>query len=426
MPKRAAPLTAVQISQLKPDPKKTIEIADGLCVGLWHRLTPTGARSWSLSIRDRAGVRRRYALGGNLSLSEARQAGEEMRRRVKAGEDPTAERKAARERVDGQGLGALVDTYFETGPGAALKTKREQLKRIKSVFAKHLNTSAETITLAQLQITADKHASKSSAGAAVRYLQPILKWAHKRSYVPNQIVLDKPQDPNPIKQRRLNEAELRRLLPHLNGIYGRACRFLLLTGVRVSELTQARWHEFDIEGGVWTIPGDRRKDTRSNNKRREKAHPDHVVPLSRQALEIIKEIRAEREAVSPVYGDIEGGELVFVGTKGTVLGNWDRNIKRLIAASGVEDWSAHAMRRTCSTAAGDLGAPPHVVSVILGHKTLATESPGGGVLAQSDLQGRYNKSRYMKEVQAALQAVADFLDGLENGAGKIIPMRKMQ
>ncbi len=112
--------------------------------------------------------------------------------------------------------------------------------------------------------------------------------------------------------------------------------------------------------------------------------------------------------------------------KGGALANWDRNIKALIAASGVEDWSAHALRRTCSTAAGELGAPPHVVSVILGHKTLATEAPGGGVLTQSDLQGRYNKSRYLREVQTALQAVADCLDGLEAGAGKIIPMRKMQ
>ncbi len=66
------------------------------------------------------------------------------------------------------------------------------------------------------------------------------------------------------------------------------------------------------------------------------------------------------------------------------------------------------------------------MSVILGHRTLASEAPGGGVLAQSDLQGRYNKSRYPKEVQAALQAVADYLDGLETGAGKIIPIRKMQ
>lgn len=75
------------------------------------------------------------------------------------------------------------------------------------------------------------------------------------------------------------------------------------------------------------------------------------------------------------------------------------------------DVTPHALRRTCATLAGDLGCAPHVVSALLGHRSI-----GGS------LHAGYNQSRYRAEVGQALQMVADVLDSLAAGEDKIISL----
>ena len=166
-----------------------------------------------------------------------------------------------------------------------------------------------------------------------------------------------------------------------------AARFMLLTGARREEVCGATWGE--IKDGVWTIPGARRKDTRPNARR---AKEDHVVPLSRQAMALIERL-----------GPGEPDALVFAGERGARLTNWPRWSARMERRLGF-DVTPHALRRTCATLAGDLGHPPHVVSALLGHRSI-----GGS------LHAGYNQSRYRAEVADALQMVADLLDALAAG-----------
>jgi integrase len=98
-------------------------------------------------------------------------------------------------------------------------------------------------------------------------------------------------------------------------------------------------------------------------------------------------------------GTDEPGGLVFRGERGGGLVNWDRWLKRLFVASGTSGWSAHALRRTAATLAGELGVPPHVVEVMLGHRSI------GG-----QLHAGYNQSRYSNEHATALRNLADELD----------------
>jgi integrase len=128
------------------------------------------------------------------------------------------------------------------------------------------------------------------------------------------------------------------------------------------------------------------------------------IPLSRQALSLLEEIKAAELSRRQLEGngdDIALGDMVFVGQKGGKLDNWDRWLKANFKKSGVDGWSAHALRRTTATLAGGTGAAPHVVSVILGHANL-----GGQLVAG------YNKSRYEVEHAAVLQDVADRIDEL--------------
>jgi Arm DNA-binding domain len=125
MPKRVAALNAKQIARWKPDSSRTLELVDGAVPGLRVRLTSNGAMTWSLSARIN-GTRRRIGIGEGLGLAEARRRAEDARSRIARGDDPTADRNAARERRKaadkGIGtLGSVIATYYENGDGAPLK-----------------------------------------------------------------------------------------------------------------------------------------------------------------------------------------------------------------------------------------------------------------------------------------------------------------
>ena len=131
-----------------------------------------------------------------------------------------------------------------------------------------------------------------------------------------------------------------------------------------------------------------------------------VVSLSRQAIELLKMIEASREQTprlrSPEPRTPETG-LIFISASGTELGNWSRWFRKIIKLTGVPGWSAHVLRRTSATLAGDLGAPPHVISVMLGHSN-----------AGRQLVASYNHSTYSSEHKYILQRVADKLEEIES------------
>src|SRR3954454_2902841 len=126
MPRRIQPLTAKRLDAVRPRGVEVVELGDGLLPGLRVRISQ-GGRYWSLNIRNLRGERRRFDVGDNLSLAEARRRAETLKQKVKQGDDPTGERRMLRQRTNdakaGIGtLGSIIDAYF-TGDGAALRTR---------------------------------------------------------------------------------------------------------------------------------------------------------------------------------------------------------------------------------------------------------------------------------------------------------------
>jgi integrase len=407
MAKRVPALSAAAVAKIKPDPVRTLEFVDGDVPGLRLRVTPKGTRTWSLNIRA-SGVMRRFEVGAGLGLAEARVKARLIRQRVAAGADPTAEKRENRTRAvsakRGVGtFGAAVEEYFSAGNGAGLKTKAEQLRRIRSVFKAHLDRPGVDVLSSELQRAVDPHTAKVSAARAVAYVTPVLKWAVKRGLMKGVFDLEKPLQDAP-RQKVMGEAELAAVWPTLTDSYGRCCRFMLLTGARLDEARNATWGQFNLQMRVWTIPAAVRKDTRAQTRRRLAPKPAMHVPLSQQAVALLDEVKVAELSHRQLQGVSEEpkpADLVFVGQRGGKLDNWDRWLKANAKKSGVSGWSAHALRRTTATLAGNLGAPPHVVSVILGHSNL-----GGQLVAG------YNKSRYEIEHAKVLQDVAHRIDGL--------------
>ena len=409
MAKRVPPLNAAALTKFKPDPVKVLELVDGEVPGLRVRITPAKTLTWSLNIRAQ-GKMRRFDVGRGLSLTDARDRARDLRRRIKDGADPTAEKRAARQRTHlaSQGIGtfdAILDTYFTSGLGAGLSTKDDQMRRIRSVFASHLKRMALEVKSSELQISIDNHGAKVSAARATGYLTPILDWAKRRDLVVGDFTLEKPiQDA--VKQRVLSPVELAALLPNFKDHHGICARFMLHTGSRLSEATEATWSQIDLEAKTWTLSPESRKDTRSLSRRRQKPKQALVIPLSRQASQLLQETREAdiaRQRLNGLPEGIQRKDLLFVGPKGAKLSNWDRWLKVKTTETGVSGWSAHALRRTTATLAGDLGAAPHIVSVILGHSNI-----GGQLVAG------YNHSPYRSEHVQILQSIADRLEAIES------------
>src|SRR5690606_1138213 len=109
---------------VRPHPTKAVELVDGAVSGLRLRILPSGKKTWSLAMRAN-GVMRRVEVGSGLGLSEARTKAEDLRRKIKEGADPTAEKRTARLKalsaLEGVGtFGSVIDAYFISGNGAGL------------------------------------------------------------------------------------------------------------------------------------------------------------------------------------------------------------------------------------------------------------------------------------------------------------------
>jgi integrase len=399
MPRRIQPLTAKRLDAVRPSGDKVVELGDGLLPGLRVRIS-RGGRYWSLNIRNSKGERRRFDVGDGLSLAEARARAETLKQAIKRGADPTGERREARQRVrdakSGIGtFGSVIDTYF-AGDGASLRTKGEQRARIRHVFIKHLDRPAIEITVRDLQLAADAHPSASSASRAITYLKPLARWAEKRGLMQGRFSeMDKPIERSIEDGGHavLDRDTLALVLPEFDqGHHGPAAKFMLWTGARLDEVCSATWNEFNLDAGVWTVAAGRRKDTRSRTRRKQVPAQPHVIPLPRQAIYMLVKMREEKTP----------GELVFPNAHGGKLDNWDRWSKSIFKRTGTSGWTRHDLRRTCATLAGELNVAPHIISIMLGHKTPEN----------NHLLGIYNKGRYRQQHGEALQAVADQLDKL--------------
>ncbi|HYU45524.1 MAG TPA: tyrosine-type recombinase/integrase [Terriglobales bacterium] len=389
MPKRVPPLSAKTLAAVRPG-SEAIELVDGFLPGLRVRILPSGARTWSLNVRDSKGVRRRFDVGAGLGLAEARRKAERLRQAVREGADPTTQRRAARQRAqaarDGEGtLRALLDTYFVTGPGGRQRRVAQNKQLVQAVFNQALGKPMLDIHGHELQLIADSWRSAATASLAVRLIRPCLKWAEKRGLVLAGVAnLEQPATVRK-RERVLATDELRGIWRHLRGPHGDVIKWLLWTGCRLNEAAGMTWGEIEATG--WVIPAARAKNGRQR-----------TVPLPAQAVDLLR-------SFEPGKADA----LVFPSKRGGMLSNWDRETKRLQALSNTTGWHRHDLRRTVATMLGDLGFAPHVVSVVLGHAHIAE-----GATAV------YARSRYQREHREALQALADEINLVVAGKRKIV------
>lgn len=401
-------LTVTAIRNAKPA-DKVQRLSDGR--GLYLEVTPTGGRYWRLKYRH-AGKEKRLALGvfPAVSLAEARKRRDEARKVIEAGRDPAAERKArkaqaalsaantfeavAREWLAGQErkmtpatygkaermLAANVFPWIGDRPVGEIEAP-DLLAVLKRIEARGANETAHRIkarcgqvfryAVAHGLLTRDPSADLRGA------LAPIVSKSHAAVTDPAQV------------------ADLLRALDGYAGQFTTRCALRLapLVFARPGELRHMEWAELDLDSGEWRIPAHKMKMREA-----------HVVPLSSQAVAILREL-------APLTGR---GRYVFPGIRTATEPMSENTVNAALRRMGFDKdtMTGHGFRAMASTRLNEMGWAPDVIERQLAHAE------------RNKVRAAYNRAQYMAERRKMMQAWADYLDQLKAGANVVAFKRK--
>jgi integrase len=378
-------LTQLKVDKLRPDPSKRLEVPDHLYPQLRLVVQPSGARAFA--VRTRVGGKPvKITLPAGLDLKDARDAAREILAEVAKGKDP----RAARRQRSATTLGGVAELYLKDTAGQVRpKTRIERERHLRRDWRPlHDRPLAE---VRKGEVAARLLEIKDEAGAIAANrsrttLHNLLEWAIDQDLLEANVVAStrRPLRKEPTRTRILTPDERREVWAATagGGAYDAIVRLLLLTGQRREEVGGMRWSEVDLGKALWSVPSERTKNGLP-----------HLVPLSRQAVELIK--------AQPRH---EGRDFVFGEGEGPFSG-WSRSRNRLDRRlpQDMPRWVLHDLRRSVSTAMNDeLGIAPHVVEAVINH--VSGEARRG-------VAGVYNRAQYLKERTRALQAWADHSSG---------------
>jgi integrase len=371
-------LTAVRVRSLK-EPGR---YSDGQ--GLMLVVGKDGSRKWVLRVQA-DGRRRDFGLGAaaQVSLAEARDAAATVRKQVKAGQDPRAEKRRARETIP-TFRDAALQVHDEHKP--SWKNAKHAAQWLASL-EQHAFPALGSVRVDKIDgpMVRDVLAGiwlkiPETARRVRQRIGAVLDWAHGKGYRQSEtstrsISRGLPKQPKDQQHfAAMPYADVPAFLVKLQGTdkAGETVRlafeFLILTAVRSGEMRGAQWDEVDLETRLWTIPAQRMK-----------AGKAHVVPLSARAVAILERMRELRCGEDQI--------LVFGGAK---LGRpmSDMTLTMLLRRMGVNA-TAHGFRSSFRDwAAEATNFPREVAEAALAH---AVESRVEAAYRRSDLLDKRRK-----------------------------------
>jgi integrase len=385
-------LTNTQVSKSKPL-KKPYKLTDG--GGMYLLISPTGSKYWRLKYRLH-GKEKTFAIGvfPKVSLAEAREKRDTAKRVIEAGNDPVQKRSLEKQKkvIDSENTFEVIALEWYEQQRERWKQhhavdvlnsiKREVFpalgkrplidittQEVLSVIRKIENRGALDVAGRILQRTTSVFRYAVQTGRLTANPATELRGAVKQRKVKHQPSLKADDLPEFLNKLELYEGEpLTRL----------ALKLLLLTFVRPGELRFAEWGEINFKENLWTIPAGRMK-----------MGAEHLVPLSRQAIATLEEIRP------------------FSGHRGYVFPSRNREGKVMsentmtyaLYRLGYHSRAVpHGFRSTASTILNEQGWRPDVVERQLAHAEKNT------------VRAAYHRSEYLPDRTKMMQHWADYLD----------------
>lgn len=296
-------LTDIKVRSAKPQ-EKEYTLVDG--DGMFLLIHPNGSKYWRFRFRF-GGKQHLMAFGvyPETSLADARQKREEARRLVAAGIDPREHKRAVKEEQAKENI--TFESVAREWHAANKKWSEEHSRRVLKSLEDNLFSAIGKRSIEELK-TRDLLAPIKVVEATGRFevasrLQQrttaIMRYAVQSGlidYNPAQEMAGAVASSNRIHRPALELKRLPELLHRIDCYTGRlltrqAVELTLLIFIRSSELRFARWSEIDFETAMWTIPAERVAiEGVKHSQRGSKMHTPHLVPLSRQAVDILKQI----------------------------------------------------------------------------------------------------------------------------------------
>lgn len=391
-------LTDTKLRNLKPR-DRLYKVADR--DGMYVAVTPAGAVSfrynYALHGRQETLTIGRYGVGG-ITLAEARERLHEAKRLIADGKSPAREKSREKSRVQGaETFDAWAQKWLR---GHQMADSTRDMRR--SVYERELAPRFGSLKLAEinhedLRALTDAIVDRGAPATAVHVREIVMhvyRWAQERGQkVENPAEMVRPTsiarfEP---KDRALSPDEIGLMYEYLETVgtgpqFRAAAKLLLLTMVRKSELTDAKWSEVNFTEAVWKIPKERMKRRR-----------DHLVFLSRQALDIfvaLKTFAGGSEYVLPSRYDTDTP--MSSATLNRVLQIVYTNAQK--DGKPLAKFGPHDLRRTASTLLHEAGYNTDWIEKCLAHE-------------QQGVRAVYNKAEYAEQRREMLQDWADMIDG---------------
>lgn len=394
-------LTDVKIKSLKTK-EKPYAVADEK--GLSIEVSPKGSKWWRFKYRFE-GKQKRLSLGTypDVNLKLARERRDNLRKQVADGIDPAEARKA--EKRSKAGLESFEAVTREWHQKHKHNWSDEHAERTLARFEKNVfpwlgSKNINDISAPELLAALRRIESRGALDTAHRTHQQcgqVFRYAVATGRAERDPSADLKGALPPAKSKHhasLTEpkqvGELLRAINGYSGYFPTQCALRLapLVFVRPKELRSAEWSEFDLEKAEWRIPA-----------KKMKMRVLHIVPLSKQALAILEELK-------PLTGS---GKYLFPSNRTVSRSMSENTINGALRRLGYtkEEMTGHGFRSMASTLLNELGWNRDAIERQLAH------SERDGVRAA------YNYAEYLPERKKMMQAWADYLDGLAKGADVI-------
>lgn len=371
--------------------------------GLYLQISAAGGKWWRFKYRllDKEKL---ISLGTypDVSLSQARETRDSARKLVAEGVDPSQNRKATKRAALGSMQNSFeivarewADSYFKgkskshyertlrrleiylfpwlgAEPIAEINAPQilEVVKRIERL--NKLETAHRT-----LQVASQVFRYAVQTGRAMRDPCPDLRGALPSPTVKHMVAFTEPKD----------VAELLRAIDGFKGTFTVQTALCLapLVFVRPSELRTARWVDIDLDAGIWSF-------------RVSKTKTDHLVPLSNQAIKLLR-------AIQPMSGH---GEFVFRGGHDPKKPMSEAAINASLKRMGYDtktQITGHGFRAMARTILHErLNIDPYIIEHQLAHSV------------PDSLGGAYNRTKFIEQRKDMMQRWSDYLDELKIGA----------
>ncbi len=294
-------LTELAIKQTKPQDKK-YRLADG--GGLNLEIMPTGAKYWRLRYRHpQTQKSRELAIGvyPTVSLKEARQKREDAKDLLTNGVDPGEHKKATKAAQGASAANSFALISTEWFNKQATSWAPATLKKHKALLANDLVPYLGSRPISEIETwellgTLNRITDRGAIDTAHKcrqILNQICRYAKQTGRTQHNPASDLagalPEKRTQHRPAITDPAQFGKLLTDIDAYKGTPIiRTLLalapLLFQRPGELAAMEWQELDLEGGYWHIP-------QSKKKERNKREGDHTVPLPRQALELLRDIK---------------------------------------------------------------------------------------------------------------------------------------